>query len=200
MRTLMMCAEALARVVVLVYDMSGTADGRLTVARDTATAVFKAASIRLDRHECGPSTSQRSDDGCLGPLGADVVRLRIVNAPPTIRSRVLGQALLPPRGERGVLATVFADRVETTAALAHVDPGRLLGRVAAHEIAHLLMTTPTHTSTGRMRAEWSADEMRGDGEEHESWTVQLATAVGQCVRARPATSTTPTCRAGAKCP
>jgi hypothetical protein len=54
---------------------------------------------------------------------------------------------------------VFADRVQAMAALAGVDAGELLGRVMAHEIAHLLIGTHDHSPRGLMRGEWRASEL-----------------------------------------
>jgi hypothetical protein len=59
----------------------------------------------------------------------------------------------------GVLATVFADRVEALAAAADIDEAELLGRVIAHEISHLLLGTREHGTRGLMRGEWKASEL-----------------------------------------
>jgi len=40
-----------------------------------------------------------------------------------------------------------------------VDAGELLGRVIAHEIAHLLLGTSDHGPHGLMRGEWRASEL-----------------------------------------
>jgi len=59
----------------------------------------------------------------------------------------------------GTLATVFADRVHSLAAIAGIDDGELLGRVIAHEISHLLLGTRDHGTRGLMRGEWRASEL-----------------------------------------
>ncbi len=53
----------------------------------------------------------------------------------------LGFSFVDIGRKAGTLATVFADRVQALAAIAGVDDGELLGRVIAHEIAHLLIGT-----------------------------------------------------------
>jgi hypothetical protein len=54
---------------------------------------------------------------------------------------------------------VYADRVQAMAALAGVDMGERLGRVIAHEIAHLLIGTNDHSARGLMRGGWKASEL-----------------------------------------
>ena len=61
---------------------------------------------------------------------------------------------------KGVLATIYIDRVNWMAEQAGVDAGALLGRAIAHELGHLLMATGAHGSNGLMRPVWSQSEIR----------------------------------------
>lgn len=72
----------------------------------------------------------------------------------------LGEALVDRRAGAAVLATVYVNRVERMARAARIDAAVLLGRVAAHELGHLLMRTAGHAHGGLMRPSWTSDEVR----------------------------------------
>jgi hypothetical protein len=100
-------------------------------------------------------------DGCSLPPGPGEVIVRFVSAPSSTRpgSRPagdsLGDAYVDTVAASGSLATVYVDRVAAMSRASGIDAGTLLGRVAAHEIGHLLLGTATHRRSGLMRAEWS---------------------------------------------
>lgn len=72
----------------------------------------------------------------------------------------LGEALVSPCAG-GVLATVYVDRVAMLAAETETDVAVLLGRVAAHELGHLMMHTSVHHARrGLMRPNWTRQELR----------------------------------------
>ena len=54
-------------------------------------------------------------------------------------------------------ARAAVERIMTTEA--GMDEGELLGRVIAHEIAHLLLGTNSHSDRGLMRGGWKASEL-----------------------------------------
>ena len=53
------------------------------------------------------------------------------------------------------MSTVFIEQVARLARAAGMGSSDLLGRVAAHEIAHLLLGTSGHTAIWLMGARWS---------------------------------------------
>jgi hypothetical protein len=67
---------------------------------------------------------------------------------------ILGTAMVQPGGPN-VLATVYTPALIERAAATHVPATTIVGRVAAHEIAHLLLGTSSHSSTGLMRPDWN---------------------------------------------
>ena len=87
-----------------------------------------------------------------------------------------------PEHYRPVLSTVFPDVVALVARDAGVDARRLLGYAVAHEIGHLLLNSPQHSSAGLMRALWSRLELQerrtGDWvfSNAEAETMRLAVA------------------------
>ena len=96
---------------------------------------------------------------CLSPVGSGELVIRMAAASPASATASLGFSFVDVGLKAGTLATVFADRVQAMAAIAGVDQGELLGRVIAHEIAHLLIGTRDHSPRGLMRGEWRASEL-----------------------------------------
>ena len=96
---------------------------------------------------------------CLSPVRPAELVVRITRGSPASTPGSLGFSFVDMGLKAGTLATVFADRVQALAAIAEVDAGELLGRVIAHEIAHLLIGTRDHGTRGLMRGEWRASEV-----------------------------------------
>ena len=61
-----------------------------------------------------------------------------------------------------MLITIDPRLVDVVASQADASPSVVLGRAIAHELGHLLIGTPRHSSRGLMRALWSQEELRGD--------------------------------------
>jgi hypothetical protein len=142
-----------AQVDVRTYDRFGVAPGELVTALETVRAILSGASIDLVWRECGPCDDR--------PRPHELI-VRIVAAPAEASPESLGYSLVDVRQRSGSLATIFAERVESLARAADVDPGVLLGRTIAHELAHLLIGTTEHSSRGLLRAHWSACELERD--------------------------------------
>ena len=128
-------------LAVRVYDNTGVPPG------DRATALAAAHDILKDAGNF--------------PAPAEVI-VRIVTAPAETLPGPLGFSLIDVKRRAGTLATVYADRVTTLAALSGADPGRLLGRAMAHEIGHLLLGTTRHADRGLMRGVWTSVELHRD--------------------------------------
>jgi hypothetical protein len=121
-------------------------------ALDEAGAVLRAASVDVRWRKCtGPDVDASST--------AFELVLRIVEARQATPPAVLGTAFVIRRAG-GVLATVYADRVAVLANQALIDVAVLFGRVAAHELGHLMMRTSVHARHGLMRSQWTTDELR----------------------------------------
>jgi hypothetical protein len=99
-------------------------------------------------------------DPCAAPLGAREVVVRLLNAGANSTPDSLGFAYVDVDRGRGVLATVYTDRVRTLAAAANIEAGSLMGRTLAHEVAHLLLGTTAHSPRGLMRGRWEASDVR----------------------------------------
>jgi hypothetical protein len=151
-------------LVVHVYDSARVPPTERAAALAVAHAILKDAGIVVE---------WRDGSGCDQPVERDVrlpngqhalpeLIVRIVVSPAESLPGPLGFSLVDVRLGSGTLATVFADRVKGLARVAGTDPGPLLGRAMAHEVAHLLLGTTRHADRGLMRGTWTTGELRRD--------------------------------------
>lgn len=144
--------------VVRVYDSAGLQTEIKQSAFTVAARTLAAASVTVSWKECdgaGPA--------CRTPVTRGELVVRIVRAPAPAWARgslPLGDAFVDRGTRSGVLATIYADRVQLLAASAGIDAATLLGRAIAHELGHLLLATNAHATRGLMRPTWSRDELR----------------------------------------
>ena len=164
-------AETLfTEVTVRVYDNTGATEGERRPSLEIAASIVSAASVELLWKTCpeparaAMSTNTRRHGACELPLAPGELAVRIVRSgvveDGTRRELPLGDATLNSQTGKGVLATIYIDRVNWMAEQAGVDAGALLGRAIAHELGHLLMATGAHGSNGLMRPVWSQSEIR----------------------------------------
>ena len=149
-----------AVVVVRVYDVTGVADADRRAALDIAQELLAEANTHVIFKTCDRVDSK--EDPCATALGPHERMVRIINSPPHSRpgTRVpLGNAVVDPVTNTGVLATVYADRVERRAA-GRTDQNLLLGRTIAHELGHLVLGFTAHSKSGLMREIWTDEELR----------------------------------------
>jgi hypothetical protein len=115
----------------------------LKKSQNEVARIFAAAGLAVEWTQTGPSfTIQMVASTPVYPG----------TAPP-----VMGVASRTPRG---ATAKIFFHQVEDLALRSHVDVGRLLAYVVAHEIGHLLLPRMPHSLTGVMKADWDPDTVR----------------------------------------
>ena len=148
-------------VEVRVYDAAGLDAKTRQAALDLANAALAAASVEIAWQICGVALPH--------PLRCDTrltqaeLAIRIVRTPAAPRGESglrLGDAFIDSQSGRGVLATIYFDRVQLLSERTGRPLAMLLGRAIAHELGHLLMASNTHGPIGLMRAFWSQDEVR----------------------------------------
>ena len=61
---------------------------------------------------------------------------------------------------QGGLSFVFYERILSFAHMHHRPVAAILALAIAHEMGHVLLPVPAHTTTGLMKAEWSEDDLR----------------------------------------
>ena len=157
--TMTAAAAPRTSVTVRVYQ---TADLPLALeqrALAVAGAVLREARVDVHWRQCGARSSAAF---CIEPPESSELLLRIARQGITRKKPfILGEALVFGRCNGGVLASVYADRVAALADEAEADAAVLLGRVAAHELAHLMMRTSVrHARHGLMRPNWTPAEVR----------------------------------------
>ena len=146
-------APIAAQVFVRTYNQVGAGPREVATALETARGILKVAAIDLVWRECHPCDE--------APDPRELI-VRIAAAPTRAEPGSLGYSLVDVQQRSGCLATIFADRVESMAMAADFDPGVLLGRTIAHELAHLLIGTTEHSAHGLMRAHWDMRELERD--------------------------------------
>ena len=169
-----MRADSVSRrpvVRISVYNDAGLKRGTLLHAEEDAAAVFRRAGIETEWKNCG---GEEVFAGVGKPCNevAYPVRLvlRIERRPRGLVSEPLGVAYLADDG-KGVYCDVFLEPMEELQQIYAVSLDSLLGHVAAHEIAHLLLGLHSHTASGLMRARWglqTMEEMKRSGLEFNS--------------------------------
>jgi hypothetical protein len=148
-------------LVIRTYSQVPVAQSEMDRARTSAVDSLDRAGVAVIWLDCTAARPHgQALDPCAVPLGAREVVVRILRAGASSTPNSLGFAYVDVDRGRGVLATVYADRVRTLAASADVDPGSLIGRTMAHEVAHLLLGTTTHSARGLMRGRWDESEVR----------------------------------------
>jgi hypothetical protein len=111
---------------------------------------FAAAHVLLGWIDC---TGESRPPVCGDVLPPGDLLLRLIprhHPDPTI----LGTAMVQPGGPN-VLATVYTPALVERAVATRMPVTTIVGRVAAHELAHLLLGTPAHSATGLMRPDWN---------------------------------------------
>ncbi|MBK5255733.1 MAG: hypothetical protein JJE39_06845 [Vicinamibacteria bacterium] len=131
-------------VVVHVADLAGVGSAGLARAMAQTMGVYKAAGVRLVWVEAGKGPGARACEG----LNVFVTLL----SPRQLleqggRESALGRAA---RAERQ--AWIYPGRVSLLAWQKSMDERVLLGLVIAHEVGHLLLPGPGHSSDGIMTA------------------------------------------------
>lgn len=140
-----------------------------------AEIVLRSALVDVRWERC---SGQAGSEACLVPPtpGERVLVVREGAGCPGVSAK-LGEALVV-RGEGGMLATVFFDCVEWLATASRTDVAVLLGRVAAHELGHLMMRSTAHPRHGLMRPMWTRAEVRRNRSTDWEFTAEDVEAMG----------------------
>ena len=175
--------RAAPAVQISVYNDAGVNRRTLRLAEENAATVFRNAGIDTDWKNC--PAEEIFPQGHDAQLGASETRelefaapspvkpcgqaaypshlvLRIVSRPRGLVPEVFGVAYLSQDGQ-GAYCDVFVEPMQDLQKLYPVSLDSILGHVAAHEIAHLLLGPNSHSPTGLMRAHWNSrtiDDLR----------------------------------------
>ena len=138
---------------VFVYGFPGLSPSILREAEAEADFILRPVPIRLDWINC---ISRPLTPSCFSPqLPADLTVRLLPKALPQTSASALGIADF---SDDAAAAFLFYDRIVALRTYERfLSP--MLGRVLAHEVAHLLLPSEGHSSYGLMRAWWSTDDL-----------------------------------------
>ncbi len=146
-------------VRISVYNDVGLKRATLLHAEESAVEIFRQAGIETEWKNCGGGELlAESSKPCGEAAYPTRLVLRIERRPRGLITEPLGVAYLSENGE-GAYCDVFIDPMEELQRMDAVSLDAVLGHVAAHEIAHLLLGMHSHSVSGLMRASWSSRSM-----------------------------------------
>ncbi|MEQ1759312.1 MAG: hypothetical protein ABL986_13400 [Vicinamibacterales bacterium] len=159
-------AAAAGELTVRLYNSARLDVSEMMTARAVAEPILREAGMDVRFRYCGsPVMPGSAVDRCNDALAPSEVVVRVIEAPHvslTLQPEVFGVAHILKDNARGWLASLYSDRISVTELRLDLVPGTLLGRVLAHEVGHLLLSTPHHSETGLMRANWTDDIIHRD--------------------------------------
>ena len=144
-----------AAVRVVLHDSASVGEATLAEAREFSAAVFRAAGIEID------SAADASTCAAGGTARAFCVQVLLRPHHPQFepgRVRTMGVALAAD--VHRAVVSVYLDAVADVARRYGQPLGKVLGIALAHEIGHVLLPPPSHSSSGIMRPSWEGDTLR----------------------------------------
>ncbi len=152
-------APSTATVRVSVYNDVGVPVGSLIKAEKIATSVFADAGMNVEWINCPLQTPTLSDGAaCRKAIFPNNLQMRIVARPISLSDSAFGVSYMSADGV-GCYTNVFFERVEQLQRTFKQSSAVVLGHVMAHEIAHLLLGTNSHSAFGIMRAHWYRQDL-----------------------------------------
>ena len=152
-------------IAVVAYNQAGVAADILARAKSEAARIYSDAGVDVIW----------MDAAAVEPGGTFKIRLlirRAVDVPGSVMGSVAGDT-----HETDGLASVFYDRVLRCAHERRQDVAGVLAYAMAHEIGHLLLPYPAHSSSGVMRPDWDGDDLRHIADGSMRFTSAQQTAI-----------------------
>jgi len=181
--------EASLRMIVRLHDYAGVKRDTLGRAEKETARLFREAGIEMTWVDCPLTQAELAQyPACLHP--PDAPRLDMNILPRFMATQLsqpdttLGFTSLTREGVRASAASVFLDRIKEEVERTHGSLIGILGDAMAHELGHLLLRTSGHTSSGIMRARWTAEDLRRAARGQLLFTPEQADLMRSEVRAR----------------
>lgn len=144
---------------VAVYNQAGAPAEALAQAETVAGHIFREAGLQVNWLNCGvPGESEEQIQSCLQAVFPTHLQVRIVRHAISLSEAVFGISYLAEDGS-GCYSDVFFVPMKDLSERLDLNPGRVLGHVIAHEIAHLLLGPKSHTPKGIMRRYWQPEDL-----------------------------------------
>jgi hypothetical protein len=145
-------------VNVSVYDDAGVGLDTLVKAEEVASSAFQRAGVEISWLNCGVGGKLTGLPECGKAVFPTSLQLRMLKRSRGLTPETFGISYLSAQGE-GCYSQIFVEPVEQMHNALGISLPSLLGNVAAHELAHLLLGTNSHSVIGLMRARWGVKEL-----------------------------------------
>jgi hypothetical protein len=174
-------AEPSATVLIRLYNYAQATPATLALAERESDKVFAAAGVQPVWIDClAKAPSVVTNELCEKAWSAEIPSVRLMSRHVTTKFHDMefGYADIP------VLATVSYEHISRRAQRddAPYELPMILGCVMAHELGHLLLGTPKHSSTGIMQGSWGRDQVRQALTSHLLFTREEAKLVQERAR------------------
>ena len=159
-------AATSAWMTVSVYNDASVPAGAMASAEATASAIFRQAGLEIEWIPCAASGGNMPEStSCSEAAYPRHVHVRILSRSRNLASSTLGVSYLSSDGT-GCYSDIFFVPVAELHSTSGQEVGTILGQAMAHEIAHLLLGTNSHSAIGIMRAQWQREKLlrAGKGE------------------------------------
>jgi hypothetical protein len=139
---------------VRVFSFPGLSPWVLQAAESEAARMLRSLPAELKWIDC---ISRVLPAACMSPqLPTDLIVRFVAKALPNVSPKALG---ITDSSDSYAAAFIFFDRVVALRTHTRLVPV-MLGRVMAHEIAHLLLPQQNHSDLGLMRGQWAEEDLR----------------------------------------
>jgi hypothetical protein len=147
-------------ITVSVFDDAGVGLETMIKAEEISSYIFGRAGIEIRWLNCEVSGElTHVAYSCGRAVYPTNLQLRIRREPHGLQPDAFGISYLSSSSE-GCYSEIFTRPVEALRERFPVGMATLLGHVATHEIAHLLLGSNSHSETGIMRARWGPKELK----------------------------------------
>jgi hypothetical protein len=172
--------ELAARLTVSVYNDAKVPASAIASAEAVASRVFGQAGLEVNWIHCESSGNHVvGSPACIETAYPTHLHVRIIAHPRQAKRGTFGMSYLSADGV-GCQSDIFFARIAEMNSGSVEEMGQLLGHVMAHEIAHLLLGTNSHSLNGIMRAHWHGEELQ----RIRQGTLLFTRAQEQMMRAR----------------
>lgn len=152
-----------AQITIRIHNYAKVKASILLPAERAAADIFREGGVHSIWVECPDGQTELAEAGCARPVTPLDLMLNLLPRSMAqhlhFQDEIFGVAMETTGKDFGFFAYVFYDSVKDCAVQRQLDLPQLLGDAIAHELAHLLLGTNSHSNHGLMRAFWSGKEL-----------------------------------------
>ena len=151
--------DPMSAITVSVYDDSQVGLDTLQEAEQVSAELFARVGIEIHWLNCGVNGElTHVSPECGQARFPQMLQLRLLRRSRDLKPDTFGISYLNAGGE-GCYSQVFVEPIEALHQQFPIGLSTLLGYVAAHELAHLLLGSNSHSALGIMRAKWGPKDL-----------------------------------------